>query len=56
MGNGGIARIGSWQFMQPVLSVGLAAALLGEAITPRLAAAAATILLGTALAQRRAAA
>jgi len=56
LGHGGIARIGSWQFMQPVLSVLLAAALLGEAITPRLAAAAATILLGTALAQRRAAA
>ncbi|MDH3953625.1 MAG: DMT family transporter [Gammaproteobacteria bacterium] len=56
LGHGGIARIGSWQFVQPVLSVLLAAALLGEAITPGLAAAAATILLGTVLAQRRAAA
>jgi drug/metabolite transporter (DMT)-like permease len=54
LGHGGIARIGSWQFMQPVLSVVLAAFLLGEAITLQLAAAAATILLGTALAQRRA--
>ena len=56
LGHGGIARIGSWQFMQPVLSVVLAALVLGEAITLQLAAAAATILLGTALAQRRAAA
>jgi drug/metabolite transporter (DMT)-like permease len=54
LGHGGIARIGSWQFTQPVLSVFLAALLLGEAITLQLAAAAATILLGTALAQRRA--
>ena len=56
LGHGGIARIGSWQFMQPVLSVFLAALVLGEAITLQLAAAAATILLGTALAQRRVAA
>ena len=56
LGHGGIARIGSWQFMQPVLSVPLAALLLGEAITLQLAMGAATILLGTALAQRRAAA
>ena len=54
LGHGGIARIGSWQFMQPVLSVLLAVLLLGEAITLQLAAAAATILIGTALAQRRA--
>lgn len=53
LGHGGIARIGSWQFAQPVLSVFLAAALLGEAITLSLVGAAATILLGTALAQRR---
>ena len=53
LGHGGITRIGSWQFMQPVLSVILAAALLGETITFQLAAAAASILLGTALAQRR---
>jgi drug/metabolite transporter (DMT)-like permease len=52
LGHGGITRIGAWQFMQPVLSVFLAALLLGEVITLRLAAAAATILLGTALAQR----
>jgi drug/metabolite transporter (DMT)-like permease len=54
LGHGGIARIGTWQFVQPLLSVILAAALLGEAITLSLGAAAATILLGTALAQRRA--
>ena len=53
LGHGGIARIGSWQFAQPVLSVFLAAALLGEAITLSLVGAAATILLGPALAQRR---
>lgn len=56
LGHGGIARIGSWQFMQPVLSILLAALLLGEGVTLSLAAAAATILLGTALAQRRVAA
>jgi drug/metabolite transporter (DMT)-like permease len=55
LGHGGITRIAAWQFMQPVLSIFLAALLLGEVITPRLVAAAATILLGTALAQRRAA-
>lgn len=55
LGRGGIARIGSWQFAQPVLTVLLAALLLGEAVTLPLLLSAAAILAGTALAQRKAA-
>lgn len=52
LGHGGIARIATFQLSQPVLTVALAAWLLGEAITIPLAFSAAAILAGTALAQR----
>ncbi len=55
LGHGGIARIASWQLMQPVLTVALAAWLLGEALTLPLILSAAAILVGTAVAQRWAA-
>jgi len=55
LGHGGIARIGSFQFMQPVLTLVLAAILLGEHLTMPLIGSAATILAGTALAQHDAA-
>ena len=51
LGHGGIARIGSWQFMQPVLTVGWAALFLDEAVTELLVVAALAILVGTAVAQ-----
>ncbi|NNE44460.1 MAG: DMT family transporter [Gemmatimonadetes bacterium] len=53
LGRGGITRISSWQLLQPVLTVGLAAAFLGEAVTVPLLLSAAAILAGTALAQPR---
>ena len=52
LGRGGIARIGLLQFLQPVTGVLLAAALLGEALTPDLLLASALILGGVALARR----
>jgi len=52
LGHGGIARIASLQFCQPVLTLILAALILGEAITPALVVAGGTILAGTWLAQR----
>lgn len=52
---GGIARIATWQFVQPVLTVAAAAMLLGEPITWPLVVAAAATLGGTVLAQRHAA-
>lgn len=55
LSRGGIARIGTLQFGQPVLTLVLAALILGEAITLPLIAAGATILAGTWLAQRQAA-
>lgn len=54
LGSGGIARIGALQFGQPVMTLILAALILGEAVTPPLAAAGAIIIAGTWLAQRRA--
>jgi drug/metabolite transporter (DMT)-like permease len=51
LGRGGIARIGAWQFMQPVLTVGWAALFLGERVTVLLVIAALAILAGTAMAQ-----
>jgi drug/metabolite transporter (DMT)-like permease len=54
LGRGGIARVGSWQLAQPVLTVALAAVLLGEPVTRPLVLSAAVILAGTAVAQRRA--
>ncbi|MDJ0951398.1 MAG: DMT family transporter [Alphaproteobacteria bacterium] len=55
LGHGGIARIGSWQFAQPVMTLGFAALILAEAITLPLLISAAAILAGTAIAQRQAA-
>jgi drug/metabolite transporter (DMT)-like permease len=54
LGHGGVARIGSFQFGQPVMTLVLAALILGEAVTAPLMIAAAIILVGTWLAQRRA--
>lgn len=55
LGHGGIARIGSWQFCQPVITLVLAAVILGEAVTLPLSLAGVVILAGTWLAQRNAA-
>jgi len=55
LGNGGIARVGSLQFFQPVTTLVLAALILGEAVTLPLVAAGGIILAGTWLAQRGAA-
>jgi len=54
LGRGGIARISAWQLGQPVLTVMLAALVLGERLTVPLMVAAAAVLAGTALTQRRA--
>ncbi len=53
LGRGGIARIGITQFAQPVVSLALAVAILGEAMTLPLAATAACIVAGIWIAQRR---
>jgi len=52
LARGGIARIGTLQFMQPVASLVLAVLILGEAMTLPLAACAALVLAGTILAHR----
>ena len=52
MDRGGIARIAVFQFLQPVLSVVAAAAILGERITWTIVAAGLLILLGTWIAQK----
>jgi len=49
---GGIARVATLQFLQPVVSLALAALFLGERITPGLAASAACIVTGVWLARR----
>ena len=54
LGRGGIARIGTLQFCQPIVTVILAALILAEAITLPLVVAGAIILAGTWLAQRKA--
>jgi drug/metabolite transporter (DMT)-like permease len=54
LGQGGIARIGSWQFGMPVAGVTIAALVLGEILTWELALAGAVILVGTFIAQRNA--
>jgi drug/metabolite transporter (DMT)-like permease len=54
LGRGGIARISAWQLGQPVLTVILAALLLGERLTLPLVAAGLAVLGGTALTQLRA--
>lgn len=53
LGRGGIARIGSWQLVQPLLTVALAAVLLRESVTLPLVLSAAAIVTGTGIAQRR---
>jgi drug/metabolite transporter (DMT)-like permease len=52
LARGGIARIGTLQFMQPVASLVLAALVLGEAMTLPLAACAAVVIAGTIIAHR----
>ena len=53
LAKGGIARIGTIQFFQPVSGLILAALLLGECMTPALLAASVVILAGVWIAQRR---
>lgn len=52
LARGGIARIGTLQFLQPVASLALAVIILGEAMTLPLAACAAVVLAGTIFAHR----
>jgi len=52
LAKGGIARIGTLQFLQPVASLVLAVIILNEAMTLPLAACAAVVLAGTILAHR----
>jgi len=54
LGHGGIARIGSLQFAQPVMTLVLATLILAEAVTSTLVLSGVIILAGTWLAQRRA--
>jgi len=54
LGQGGIGRTGLAQFVQPLVGVALAVALLGEALTWPMMAAAIAILAGVALARGRA--
>ena len=53
LAKGGIARIGTIQFFQPVSGLVLAALLLGERMTPLLLTASVVILAGVWIAQRR---
>lgn len=53
LSHGGIARMGAMQFLQPAVTVALAALLLNEPITPTLLGAAVLILAGVALTQQR---
>jgi drug/metabolite transporter (DMT)-like permease len=53
LGQGGIGRTGLAQFVQPLVGVALAVALLGEALTWPMVAAAIAILAGVALARGR---
>jgi O-acetylserine/cysteine efflux transporter len=52
LARGGIARIATIQFIQPVSGIVLAALVLGERLTPLLAVAAAVVLAGVWIAQR----
>lgn len=52
LGTGGVARIGAFQFLQPISGVILAGALLGERATPSFLIAVAAILSGVVLAVR----
>jgi drug/metabolite transporter (DMT)-like permease len=53
LSRGGIARMGALQFLQPLVTLALAALLLGEPITPALLGATGLILAGVALTQYR---
>ncbi|MCP4327784.1 MAG: DMT family transporter [Alphaproteobacteria bacterium] len=53
LGRGGIARIGSFQFAQPVLTMGFAVPILGERLTWTLVISGIVILAGVAIAQRQ---
>jgi drug/metabolite transporter (DMT)-like permease len=53
LSRGGIARMGAMQFLQPLVTLGLAALMLGEPVTGPLLGATALILVGVALTQRR---
>lgn len=53
LGHGGIARIGTLQFAQPVLTLLLAVPILGESLTWPLLLSGAVILAGVAIAQRQ---
>ncbi len=48
---GGVTRIASWQLAQPVITISLAAMLLGEVLTLPLILVAISIVAGTAWAQ-----
>ncbi|MBO23227.1 MAG: hypothetical protein CMM26_12780 [Rhodospirillaceae bacterium] len=52
LADGGVARIGALQLLQPVIGIGLAPVILGEPLTPALIAATAVILAGVVLVQR----
>ena len=51
LGHGGVRRISSWQLAQPVITLALAAVILGELLTLQLVLIASVILASTALAQ-----
>jgi drug/metabolite transporter (DMT)-like permease len=53
LARGGIARIGTVQFIQPFSGLALAALVLDERITPKLALPAAAVLAGVWIAQKR---
>ena len=53
LARGGVTRMGAVQFLQPVVTLALAAVLLDEPLTWRLVLAAAVILAGVALTQQR---
>jgi drug/metabolite transporter (DMT)-like permease len=52
LADGGIAKIGALQLLQPVIGIGLALLLLGEPLTPPLVVATGVILSGVVLVQR----
>ncbi len=52
LADGGVARIGALQLLQPVIGIGLAPVVLGEPLTPTLLVATLVILGGVALVQR----
>ena len=52
LGAGGIGRVGTWQFAMPIVSLGLAVAILAEPLTWPLAGAAVVILAGIWIAGR----